>query len=215
MSESRNILLENQLNEIHENLDRLAVITLSNLKVLHDRLATGRIREIVPIDQAAVLANDKCKQTLALHALCARDLRYAMAAVRVVQDYEHVGQMLEAFHRHIERCTSSKAASLLLNFSTTISAMIDLQDAARATMLLSDDFDRLHLRVQALTAVAEAGLDAIELAVMEIILKDSARSDDLFELVLACRNLSQAAALLEAIPGEFSAFSAVPVSKVA
>lgn len=215
MMEPRNNLQDHRLNEIRDSLEELASITESNLKILLERLVSGQIRELVPMRGAAMAANNRCQRILALHTLCAGELRFTLAAVRIIQDYEQIAPLFDSIHRHFENCSSLKATKLLMNFKTSLTGIIDLQNAVQAISQLPKDFERMHLCVHTLSVVAEAGLEATERTLMDIILKDAAGSEDLFELMLACRNLTQLTTLLESIPDEFRALSAVGTVRAA
>lgn len=215
MNEHRNVLLESQLLAVREQIDCLATVTDNNLRAILHWLVTHETRALHSSAEAAKSANNQCTRILALHTPFGNDLRFTLAAIRIIQDYEHLDQLIQSLGRRITRCAHTSAARFLPTFTTTLLGVVDTHAAVRESLHLPNDFSQLNLRIKGLTAATEAGIDSVQTEIMAIMLQDENQTDELFELILACRNLGQMSELLESIPEEFCTFAAVQDTKAA
>src|SRR5256885_11695164 len=100
-----NPLLEARLEAIRSSLDELSAVVDDGLRNLVRCIETNTpVNDCVkPVADLAKAARERCLLLVARQAPMARDLKYAMGALRIAHDYERIHELLMAlsvrFHR--------------------------------------------------------------------------------------------------------------------
>jgi len=159
--------------------------------------------------EAARRAMDACMAYLGLESPVARNLRWAMAMIRIEKDYERVQSITTSLYGRVRGLVGSLVEDVL-------HAMVD---AERRLLVLHgillelwdqppSDLEIPHHRLREARVRFGRALEAVEALAVEAMVRGEESAENLRELVLACRHLKRIASTLSGMPGELVALDA-------
>jgi phosphate uptake regulator len=209
MTETRNPRLEARLDAVRKAVHEQAVAVDENLRTVLLLMTTDEsvsqglaLRDTSELERATM---DRCMDLLALQGPVARDLRWAMAMIRVGKDYERVQDLTEALFGRVQTLSSTLLEEILHVMTDVMRHVLKLhaillslweQKPGEATV----PADRLRLAAELVNVGVK---DATNRAV-EAMVRGEESAENLRELVLACRHLRRIAGQITDIPGELS-----------
>ena len=206
-----NLQLEARMQQLSATLDRLAAAFSENLK---RTLNFGRSGEPgakgpgpEPISDIARAAREECLLFVTREHPLARDLRYAMAALRIEHDYERANELVEAYHERLQVLRNAPFFDICQELTAIGEEILHLATLIRATWQWNaPDDPGLPESIRRTMASIRANLTATQERILDKIADQKGSPAMLAELVLACRHLKRLAVLLESIPEEKTAF---------
>ena len=214
MGDVRNPRLEQRLEGLGKAMYALAEVVDENLRTVLLAMTTEeqvtaslQLRRTTPFQDAAM---EQATLLLGLQGPVARDLRWAMAMMRLAKDYERVADLTRSLMRRVIALTDSLHEDTLRSMVGVMRAILRLH--AVFFVPAEPDFRPVTIDWAAhADAVAEvhAGLEVIEQRSVAALLESQGAPEDLRELVLATRHMSRIAGQLERIPKELEKLGAV------
>ena len=218
-----NRLLEERLRAVSDTLDALAVGVDANLRRVHARLMLeNKAADPDPIqstDELARTARSAAFLLVARSQPLARDLKFAMGALRVAHDYERIQELTLAFNERINRLANTPVETFLQDMSGVVAQILEMHavvnriwhrpappgatpPGTESTAPTAEP----KSRVLALIAATEAELAHIQNSIVEAVAKGYGSPEMLVELVLSCRHLQRITQLMEGIPDDAHSF---------
>ncbi len=224
-----NRLLEERLRAVSDTLDALAAGVDANLRRVHGRLLSEN-KAVNPdplqsMDDLARTARSAAFLLVARSQPLARDLKFAMGALRVAHDYERIQELTLAFNERINRLANTPVETFLADMSGVVGQILEMHsivsriwhrtaptatDTTTGPVSTSSETAVIHpepkSRVLALIAATEAELAEIQNSIVEAVAKGYGSPEMLVELVLSCRHLQRITQLMEGIPDDAHSF---------
>ena len=199
--------LRQRIANVRAALLELARTVDENLRTVHLMLTTeeevARGLQIRPTDQLAEAVMDRSMELLGLQAPLAKDLRWAMAVIRIGKDYERAQNLTEALYRRAA-VLGDTLLSEILHAMTQVTS--ELLAAHRLTLaLLESEHPSLaeaRPQLKLHHALVEARLADVENLAIEAMVRGDESAENLRELVLATRHLKRISDELALIPEE-------------
>lgn len=207
-----NQLLEARLEGLRESLDKLSATVDENLRSVLLRLtcdktvtASAPLEAVEPLARAA---RERCLLLVAREHPMANDLKYAMAALRVGQDYERIQDLAVALNKRIDRLTGTPVQEVVQDMTGVMADILKLHEKVRQTWQRDQKTAETQLKagISALYSTVQSRITAIQSKIMEAISRGGGDAEIYVEIVLACRHLKRIAQTMEAIPAELHAF---------
>lgn len=210
---STNSLLESRLETLRHSLDALSTAIDDNLRTLLlcltcDKL-DGNEKALVNIDTLARNARERCLLLVAREHPMARDLKYAMGALRIGHDYERIQELAAALHKRVEHLAGTPMEDIIQDMTGVMADILKLHEVVRCTwhserQLLA--FPNQQPKIDSLSSAIHAGVASVQQKIVARISEGRARAEIFVDLVLACRHLKRIADLMETIPDELHSF---------
>ncbi len=133
-----------------------------SLEALQDRDADACERVILEdleVDRQEVRLEEECLKILALHQPVARDLRFVIAALKINNDLERIGDLAVDIAEHAQRIIANPTVIARFDFSgiysrvkamlhTSIDALVNLDiGLARQVLRADDEVDEMNRRI--------------------------------------------------------------------
>ena len=206
-----NPLLEARLEAIRMSLDDLAAIIDDGMKMLVDRIAFNLsfTEKVKPIAEAAKAARERCLLLVARQAPLARDLKYAMGALRIAHDYERMHELVSALNVRFHRLEGQPVQTISKEMGVVLTSLMDLHHVVKKTWQRERDeisLPNIKPEVEKMYSGVEAGIMVIQSETIGAIAKGFSNPEVAVELVLATRHVERIATLLEDIPSELHSF---------
>ena len=206
-----NPLLEARLEAIRTSLDDLAAVIDDGLRQLVDGIAAGAPfnDSIKPIAELAKTSRERCLLLVARQAPIARDLKYAMGALRIAHDYERAHELLVALTVRFHRLEGRPVQPILKEMAVVLTSLLNLHQVVRKTWQRERtdiSLPNIKPEVGKLYAGVESGIMSIQSETIGAVSTGFDTPEVVVELVLATRHIERIAALLEDIPNELHSF---------
>lgn len=213
MGDVRNPRLEKRMDGLGRAMYALAEVVDENLRTVllamttEEQVTSGlHLRGTAPFQDAAI---EQATLLLGLQGPVARDLRWAMAMMRLAKDYERVADLTRSLMRRVIALTDSLHEDTLRSMVDVMRAILRLH--AVLFVPAKPDFRPVTIDWAAhADAAAEvaAGLEIIEQRSVTALLEGLGSPEDLRELVLCTRHMSRIAGQLERMPKELEKLGA-------
>lgn len=208
-----NQLLEVRLDSLRDSLDSLADAIDDNLRAVLLRLTCDSTitasAPLADIDSLARVTRERCLLFVAREHPLAKDLKYAMAALRVGHDYERIQELGVALNKRTDRLTGSPLQEVVQDMTGIMADILKLHEIVRRTWQ-RDRHDSalpsLKPQVSSLAVTIYSQIGEIQNKIMEAIAAGGGSAETFVDLVLACRHLKRIANTMESIPDELHAF---------
>jgi hypothetical protein len=211
---SRNERIEARVDGIRAGIRGLAGIVDENLRSIllllttDEEVASGV--GLQDTQEAARAAMDASMAYLGLESPVARNLRWAMAMIRIEKDYERVQSLTTSLYGRVRGLAGSLVEDVL-------HAMVDAQRSLLGLHgILLELWDQRpselqipHYRLREARGRFGRALEAVEALAVEAMVRGEESAANLRELVLACRHQKRIASTLAGMPGELMALDAV------
>lgn len=207
-----NPILESRLELLRLSLDALAAAADDNLRAVLHRLTCDKSAVDAPLigtDEMAHDARERCLLLLAKEHLVASDLKYAMSALRVGQDYERIHELAEALNNRIPLLRRSRFKEICKDMTGVMADILAMHDIVRPMLRRNQpvaDLELLKAQQAKLSAGIQLAILGIQSKIMSGIASEKSDPEAIVEIVLACRHLKRIAGLLVSIPEELSSF---------
>lgn len=202
--------LEARLDRLREALDSLCAAVGENLRVVWQRLSgEGKYSPLNSVDDLARIARERCLGLVALQQPVARDLRFAMGALRVEHDYERIQELAQSLNERVERLRGAPVQSIIHDMAGVMVKILDLHNVVASTWKRErseSEKTTIKPHVDERCSAIRATIADIQAKTMETIAKGDGSAEMMVELVLACRHLKRIEGLLQAIPDEMHSF---------
>ena len=206
-----NPILEARMAALRRTLNDLADAVDDNLRSVLRDLTCDDAASRVPLKSIEVQAKasrDACLILMAKERPVAGDLRFAMAALRIVHDYERIQELADALQKRIEILRGSRFKEICREMTGVMADILSLHDIVRTYWKQPGDSD-----VSLQTAQQDKLAADIQLAILNIqnhiaasINGDKSDPEPVIEVVLACRHLKRIASMLIGLPEEMHSF---------
>jgi phosphate transport system protein len=209
---SGNPHLEVKLDRLREALDSLGAAIGENLNTVWQRLSTQDSAPPKPlnsVDDLVRITKERCLGLVALQSPVARDLRFAMGALRVEHDYERIQELAQSLNQRAERLRGSPVQSITHDMAGVMAKIVELHNiVCRTWKRDQSESEKTTIKphVDERCSAIRASIAEIQARTMEAITKGEGSAEMLVELVLACRHLKRIEGLLQAIPDELHSF---------
>lgn len=206
-----NPLLESRLEAIRTSLDDLAALVDDGMGTLIQRIKTDSpfTEPLRPINDLAKTARERCLMLVARQAPMARDLKYAMGALRIAHDYERMHELLTALNVRFHRLEGRPIKNILHEMANSLSALMELHQVVKKTWQRERSdvaIPNIKPEVEKYASSIEAGILSIQSETIGAVSKGFDTPEITVELVLATRHIERIANLLEDVPDEIHSF---------
>jgi len=206
-----NPLLEARLEAIRTSLHDLSAIVDDGLRNLVRCIDTNApvVDCVKPVTDLAKAARERCLLLVARQAPIARDLKYAMGALRIAHDYERIHELLVALSVRFHRLHGQPVGQIVKDMGAMLNSLITLQHFVRKTWQrerADTSLPNIKPEVEKMYAGIEAGILSIQSETIGAVSKGFDTPEVVVELVLATRHIERIAALLQDIPNELHSF---------
>ena len=199
--------MEARLDRVREAVLDLARLVDENLRSVMLRMTTEEalapgleLRSTRAAEQAVM---ERCMELLGLQAPLARDLRWAMAMIRVGKDYERVQGLVTALQQRVIALAETLLSEILHAMTEVMREVLRLH--AILLQVWSDGTTDLGAREKEMLlqhARIDAGVQTVEDEAIAAMMRGDESAESLRELVLATRHLKRIADQLAEIPNE-------------
>jgi phosphate transport system protein len=207
-----NQLLEARLEALRDSLDKLSATVDENLRAVLLRLTCDKTvtesSPLVSIEEHARTARERCLLLVAREHPMAGDLKYAMAALRVGQDYERIHDLALALNRRIDKLTGTSIQEVVQDMTGVMADILKMHEHVRQTWQRDrkGNMPDMMPQISGLYVTVQSRITEIQTKIMEAISRGGGDAEMYVEVVLACRHLKRIAQTMESIPDELRAF---------
>jgi phosphate transport system protein len=213
MERMMNQLLEIRFKGLRDALDELSANADDNLRSVLLRLTCDKTiaqsAKIAPLDDLAHLIRERTLLLIAREHPLANDLKFAMAALRVGQDYERINELTISLCKRTERLAGSPVQDVLQDMTGIMADILALHEVIRKTWHSAEGSTGmldLKRRADEISGRVHAQISSIQSKIMGAITGGVGDAENFVEIVLACRHLKRIATTMQAIPEEIHAF---------
>jgi phosphate uptake regulator len=209
---SGNPPLEVHLDRLREALDSLGAAVGENLSTVKQRFDvpdSGPAKPLNSVEDLARITRERCLGLVATQHPVARDLRFAMGALRIEHDYERIQELAEALNERTENLRGAPVQPIIQDMANVMAKIVELHNIVCRTWKRDQsegEKTTIKPHVDERCSAIRSNIAEIQVKTMEAITKGQGSAEMLVELVLACRHLKRIEGLLQAIPDELHSF---------
>jgi phosphate uptake regulator len=207
-----NHLLESRLDALRSTLDELWQAFDENLQILLINLTgdttmpRSQPKELNPL---AKTVREKCLDFMIREHPLAADLKFAMAVLRVGQDYERMHEISTTLNRRVEYLRNTNFQDICREMTGVLADILNMNKLAQGVWRRDHRESIEHIRAE-MRKLSEHVLPAIakiQTRILESIPLANGNAEAYVETVLACRHLKRVASLMATVPEEMVSFS--------
>jgi phosphate uptake regulator len=207
-----NRLLEDRLDTLRNTLDELWQVFDENLQILLINLTgdttTPRSapKELNPL---AKTVREKCLEFMVREHPMAHDLKFAMAALRVGQDYERMHEISATLNRRVEYLRNTNFQDICREMTGVVADILNMNKLAQGVWKRDhrDALESIRAEMRKLSERVLPAISKIQTRILESIPLAEGNAEAYVEMVLACRHLKRVASLMATVPEEMVSFS--------
>src|SRR5579862_3124498 len=131
-----NRLLEDRLDALRTTLDQLSSTLDENLQILLLNLTcdpAAKKSTPKPIDELARAVREKCLEFMVREHPMAHDLKFAMATLRVGQDYERMGEISLTLNKRVEFLRHTAFQDICKGMTGVMAAVLNMNKLVQNT----------------------------------------------------------------------------------